>query len=315
MTAEKPYLAILQVLEDSASQRIDNYLVARWKKVPKSLIYRLLRQGKIRLNGKRAKPESRVQGGDQIRYPASLMLPQPSKPALTSETVRPLKLEILYEDDRVVVINKPTGLSVHAGSGVPYGLVETLRVTWNCPDLELVHRLDKPTSGCLLFAKRMSAHRVLQQAWKDNQVEKRYWVLVHGRWPQSLKHIRVPLSGFRDEAGERMIKPDPAEGKKASTRFSILKCFAHYTWLEALLETGRTHQIRAHARYAGFPIVGDDRYGDRTKDKQLSAVSLRLCLHARGLSFPHPVTAEPVVLEAQADRVWEQIIQSLGPSI
>ncbi|MCX4029429.1 23S rRNA pseudouridine(955/2504/2580) synthase RluC [Endozoicomonas sp. SM1973] len=298
----------LTIDAEQVGQRLDNWLMARLKGVPKSKIYRIIRKGEVRVNKARVKPEYRVLAGDIVRVP-------PIRVSQTTPVVQPhqkvlkeLEQSILYEDNQLLVLNKPAGLAVHGGSGISYGVIEGLRkLRPDCKGLELVHRLDRDTSGCLLVAKRRSMLRYLHEIIRQGNIDKIYRTVVLGRWPKRRQQIAAPLRKNEPRAGERIVKVDP-QGKQALTEFTVLEYYPEVTLVQAKPITGRTHQIRVHAQYAGHPIVGDEKYGDFAINRQLKAVGFnRLCLHAAQLSFDLP-DGTPFYVEAPLP---ESILQPL----
>jgi 23S rRNA pseudouridine955/2504/2580 synthase len=282
----------LEVDADHAGQRLDNYLFASCKGVPKSHLYRLVRQGQIRINRGRRPVDYRLQVGDVVRIP-------PLRMALRATAVaEPTSLEdrIVYEDDDLLAIDKPAGLAVHGGSGVRLGLIEALRARYSHPRfLELVHRLDRDTSGCLLVAKRRSALLALHAALRAGRVEKRYAALVRDHWTGRSHQISASLQKFRLRSGERMVEVSGG-GKEALTRFIPKRQFADSTLVEIELLTGRTHQARVHAAYAGHPVAGDQRYGDREFNRKMRERGLRtrrqrFC----AVSLPRPPTSASLI--------------------
>jgi len=279
----------LEVEEDFAGQRIDNFLFNYLKGVPKGLVYRVLRKGEVRVNKGRVKPEYRLCGGDILRIPP-LKLPEKAPPARASANLcGQLESAILFENKELIVVNKPAGLAVHGGSGVNLGLIEALRQARPKErHLELVHRLDKETSGCLLVSKKRSALKVLQDALRERTVAKRYLALVEGAWPKRKEVVGVSLKKYTLPSGERRVKVDD-EGKPSRTEFSVLQRYDRYTLVEARPVTGRTHQIRVHACHVGCPLVGDDKYNQDESNRASRALGFkRLFLHAAELSFPLP---------------------------
>ncbi len=275
----------IQVTEEQAGQRIDNFLLARLKGVPKSRIYRILRRGEVRVNRGRAKPEYRVRAGDEVRIPPlrtaeSVPAPSPGKGVLER-----LDAAVLFEDERLLVLNKPAGIAVHGGSGLSYGVIEALRVLRpQARFLELGHRLDRDTSGCLVIAKRRSALRAFQERLRSGAVDKRYLALVQGAWPGAHEE-RAPLRKNVLSSGERVVRV-AADGKSALTRFRAVTVYGDATLVEAELVTGRTHQVRVHTAHAGHPIAGDGKYGDAEFNRALAAKGLkRLFLHAHEVAF------------------------------
>lgn len=310
-TATVQYVA---VEPDLAGQRIDNFLRTFLKGVPKSLIYRVLRKGEVRVNKKRVKPEYKLMAGDQVRIPPLRVAEEKALPNANLSQVSRLNDCVLYEDDCLMVVNKPAGLAVHGGSGLSFGLIEGLRALR--PDarfLELVHRLDRDTSGCILIAKKRSALRGLHEALREKTMQKDYLCLVRGDWPSAKRVIRAPLLKNTLQSGERVVRVD-AEGKASETRFKVERRFGGLaTLVNAFPVTGRTHQIRVHTLHAGHPIAGDDKYGDKEFDARLKAQGLeRLMLHAWHLSFTHPNTGETVSVTAKPDGSFAALIEALG---
>lgn len=298
------------VSADEAGQRIDNFLLARIKGVPKSRIYRLVRRGEVRVNKGRIKPEYRVCAGDRVRVP-------PIRQAETAVAAAPgaglralLDNSLLMETDDLLVVNKPAGLAVHGGSGISLGLIEALRAARSDPFLELVHRLDRGTSGCLLVARKRRALKDLQRQLRDGQVGKTYVALVLGSWPKGLDRIDAPLRKSTLGSGERIVRPD-VEGKQAITHFRVLRRFAAATLLEIGLETGRTHQIRVHCQLAGRPLVGDDKYGRDDDNKYFRSLGLkRMFLHAHRLTFKE-ADGKKVAVEAPLPDDLSRLLEAL----
>ncbi|MGM0632311.1 MAG: RluA family pseudouridine synthase [Pseudomonadota bacterium] len=283
MSSEQHGVQYLDADERSVGQRLDNFLLTRLKGVPRSRIYRLIRKGEIRVNRGRCRPDQRLQSGDVVRV-APLRQRAAPRVAGLSPRLRDLLLDsILETDPRFLVINKPPGLAVHLGSGIDIGLIEALRQLY--PDekaLELVHRLDRDTSGCILVARDPESLKRLQDLWRKRQVRKTYHALVAGQWPEACHEVNAPLQRDHLQAGERIVKVDQA-GKPARTRFRVLECFRRATLIEASPVSGRTHQIRVHTQYMGHAILGDARYLFRERDPYPEIN--RLCLHAAGLDF------------------------------
>jgi 23S rRNA pseudouridine955/2504/2580 synthase len=297
----------LEVGEESAAQRIDNFLLRRLKGVPKSHVYRVLRSGEVRVNSGRVKPEYRLKPGDRIRLP----------PVRVSEKKapipRPLEFPVIYEDAALLVIDKPAGVAVHGGSGVSYGVIESLRAARpQAKLLELAHRLDRDTSGLLIVAKKRSALVELHRLLREGAVEKVYVAVVKGVLKKPLE-IREPLHKYVSATGERRVSVG-AGGREAVTRVKPLKASGHYSVLEVRLLTGRTHQIRVHLAHAGHPVLGDDKYGDFPLNRAVAKLGVRrLLLHARRLGFAHPVTGEGISLESKLpDDMREFIDQRLA---
>ena len=296
----------LEVGEESAAQRIDNFLLRRLKGVPKSHVYRVLRSGEVRVNSGRVRPEYRLQVGDRIRLP-------PIRIASRPPLARPSKFPIVFEDAALLVIDKPAGVAVHGGSGVSYGVIESLRAARpQAKLLELAHRLDRDTSGLLIVAKKRSALVELHRLLREAAVEKVYVAVVKGVLKKPLE-IREPLHKYVSATGERRVSVG-AGGREAVTRVKPLKASDHYSVLEVRLLTGRTHQIRVHLAHAGHPVLGDDKYGDFALNRAVAKLGVRrLLLHARRLGFAHPVTGERISLESKLpDDMREFIDQRLA---
>lgn len=302
-----------QASAEDAGQRLDNFLTRYLKGVPKSRIYRILRKGEVRVNKGRVNASYRLANGDQVRIP-------PIRVAETQQATSPpkplqeiLERRILFEDEQLLVINKPSGLAVHGGSGLSFGLIEALRAMRpEASGLELVHRIDRDTSGCLLLAKKRALLRDLHEQIRLNRVEKRYQALLVGRWKRSKQRVDAPLLKNVSQGGERMVRVDP-RGKPAQTQFTVQRRWSEYTLVEALLETGRTHQIRVHAAHLGSPIAGDDKYGDALANETLRALGLkRLFLHAAVLAFTLPGDKRPRRFLAPLDEELELLLPQLG---
>jgi len=301
----KPEVRFVEVSDAHAGQRIDNFLLRHLKGVPKSRIYRILRKGEVRVNKSRVKAEYRLCDGDIVRIPPVRVAD--AKPALSvSRSLEQLLSEaVVFEDDRLLIINKPSGLAVHGGSGINQGLIEALRVMRpEARFLELVHRLDRDTSGCIMIAKKRSMLRFLHEQLRSGKVDKRYLALVSGRWPNRRKVVNEPLLKNTLQSGERIVSVSP-EGKKSITEFSVVERYAQATLVEAKPITGRTHQIRVHAQYAGHPLLGDDKYGNSEACRNFRQKGLkRLFLHAVSLKVPLPInesTDGPRFLSVRAE--------------
>ncbi len=277
----------VEVKIDSDGQRLDNFIMSRLKGVPKSRIYRLVRKGEVRINKKRAKPESRVHTGDIVRLPP-LRMAAALPPLRPSENlVHLLRSNILFENNDLLVINKPQGIAVHGGSGLKIGVIEAMRWIKSEAEegsefLELVHRIDKDTTGCLVIAKNAIILKALQNEFKARNVSKVYHALVHGRWPDEIIHVNAPLLKREVKAGEKVVTVDD-EGKASETDIKVLQRFRNATLIEASPLTGRTHQIRVHCQYAGHPIIGDSKYTSATASAFPEVRNL--CLHAAAISF------------------------------
>lgn len=294
-------------------QRIDNYLMAQLKGVPKSLVYRILRKGEVRVNKKRVKPEYKLQVGDIIRIPPVRVAEATPLPSAKLDQVQALQNHILYEDDVLMVMNKPAGLAVHGGSGLQFGLIESLRALRpDAKQMELVHRLDRETSGCILISKRRSALRSLHEQLRNKTMDKQYLALVRGQWQKHVKLIAAPLLKNTLKSGERVVRVD-AQGKPSETRFRIVETYAQCTLVEASPITGRTHQIRVHALHAGHPIACDPKYGDAEFDQSMQQIGLtRLFLHAHQLTFSHPQTGKAITVNAPLDDMLINTLKQLG---
>ncbi len=271
---------------DSAGQRLDNYLLRELKGVPRTRIYRACRKGEVRVNKGRVKAGYRIVEGDELRIPPIRVPESLQTPAVPRRWSELLHESVIYEDKGLLVINKPSGLAVHGGSGLSYGLIECLRQIRPLDKyLELVHRIDRDTSGCIMIAKRRPVVREIHRQLREGSVDKRYLALVPGQWPKNCRVVDAPLFKFKLPSGENRVRV-AKEGKAAVTRFRIVERFDEATLIEAKPVTGRTHQIRVHAQHLGFPLLGDDKYS-RDKDHELcKKIGLkRLFLHARSLKF------------------------------
>lgn len=295
---DKPAVRRLEVGADQAGQRIDNFLLTYFKGVPKSRIYRILRKGEVRVNRGRAKPDYRLCAGDELRLPP-VRVPERETAAVPAAVQAGLARRVVHEDNRLLVVDKPAGMAVHGGSGLSFGVIEALRA--ERPDahfLELVHRLDRDTSGCLMIAKKRSELRLLHELLRTGRVLKRYLLLVEGRWDPAVKRVDAPLKKNQLQGGERIVRVDEA-GKPAATRFRLLQDFGVASLLEAELETGRTHQIRVHAAHSGHPIAGDTRYGSENFNARMRELGLkRLFLHAHYLAFEDPERGRSIEVSA-----------------
>ena len=305
----------LEISQDQAGQRVDNFLLTQLKGVPRSKIYTILRKGEVRVNKGRIKPQYRLQAGDQLRIPPVRISERtPAKP--DSRALARVEQSIIYEDPRLLILNKPSGLAVHGGSGVSFGVIEALRALR--PEalfLELVHRLDRDTSGCLMVAKKRSALRSLHELLRSNQVEKRYLALIKGKWQGSERRIEAPLRKNVISSGERIVRVD-REGKAASSIFRPLAVSEFASLVEVSLETGRTHQIRVHAAHAGHPLAGDEKYGDEEFNRQLRRMGLRrLFLHAHALAFEFPDDHTHIEVSAPLDETLLDVLEKLDLAV
>ena len=304
---------LLEVAPELAGQRIDNFLRTQLKGVPKTLIYRILRKGEVRVNKGRIKPEYKLQAGDVVRVPP-LRLAERDEPApLAQGLLERLEAAIVYEDKALIVLNKPAGIAVHGGSGLNYGVIEAFRqLRPEAKEIELVHRLDRDTSGLLMIAKKRSMLRHLHEALRGDGDDKRYLALVRGNWPAARKQVRAPLMKNNLRSGERMVEVN-VEGKDALTEFRVLRRFGDFaTLVEASPITGRTHQIRVHAKHAGHSIAGDSKYGDEEFTREIRELGgKRLFLHAHSLQVKLP-EGNILKVEAPVDDVWTLTMERLG---
>ena len=304
---------IINIDEDSSGQRIDNFLFTRLKGVPKSHVYRILRKGEVRVNGGRCQAERRLEAGDKLRIPPLRLAEREENTIPQAQVRQRLEGRILHEDEDFLVINKPAGMAVHGGSGLSYGVIEGLRALRpQAKFLELVHRLDRETSGCLLIAKKRSALRHLHEMFREgHQVKKVYIALLTGVWERKSLLVDAPLKKNILQSGERMVKV-ARDGKPARTDFRRLRKFASATLVEANLFTGRTHQIRVHALSIGHPIVCDERYGDESSNAGFRQLGLkRLFLHASELAFAHPRDNRPFAIHAPLEPELQDFLQRL----
>jgi 23S rRNA pseudouridine955/2504/2580 synthase len=290
---------LITVAAEADGQRIDNFLMRILKGVPRSHLYRVLRRGEVRVNKGRIKADYRVRCGDVVRIPPLHLAPLAPPGRAPAPQLAQLERAVLFEDERLLVLDKPSGLAVHGGSGLSYGLIEALRQLRPGHELELVHRLDRDTSGCIIISKRRSALRELHQLIRDNQLDKRYLALLIGTMPRAEVTVDAPLKKNVLSSGERVVRVDPVDGKPARSRFRQLQRFEWQghtlTLVEVQLITGRTHQIRVHAAHLGAPLAGDPKYGDEVMNRALKAVGLtRLFLHAATLRIPLAHSTAPL---------------------
>lgn len=307
----------LSIDEGSAGQRLDNFLLKVLKGVPKTHVYRIVRSGEVRVNKGRASADTRLQLGDEVRVPP---LRLPDKPATPAAPAR--EFPVLYEDEHLLAVDKPAGVAVHGGSGVSFGVIEQLRrARPQARFLELVHRLDKETSGILLLAKKRSALTALQDQFRQRETGKTYAALVIGAWPAGKKVIDVPLHKYLDAEGERRVRavaPDADEGRRSITLVKVAAAYAGCTLLDVTIKTGRTHQIRVHLAHEGHPIVGDPKYGDFSLNKAWARGErleghrfARMFLHARRLRFEHPASGATIELEAALPAECRELLKHL----
>ena len=300
MTAT-PQVKRLEVGEESAGQRLDNFLIRHLKGVPKTHVYRIIRSGEVRVNKGRASADTRIAAGDQVRLPPVRVSDQAAEKIEHPAPAR--EFPVLLEDDHLIAVDKPSGVAVHGGSGVSFGVIEQLRQARPAARfLELVHRLDRETSGILLVAKKRSALTHLQDQFRERETGKTYLALVNGTWPASSKVIDVPLHKYLQADGERRVKVvarDDPDGMRSITLVKIARRLENFTLLEVTIKTGRTHQIRVHLASQGHPIAGDDKYGDFDLNRALQKRGLkRMFLHAWRLQFNHPASGERIELTA-----------------
>ncbi len=296
-------IQLITIKPDEAGQRIDNFLMTRVKGVPKSRLYRAVRKGEVRINKKRVAISYRLQANDIVRVPP-LRQAEPKTHHPSQNLSKLLQDNILYEDEGLLILNKPLGMPVHAGSGVSLGVIEALRaIRADLHFLDLVHRLDKATSGCLILAKKRSMLRTMHQLFREDQIQKVYHCLVKGRWRDQLRRVDKPLQKNTLQSGERIVKVD-SEGKTALTEFQLLHATQEVSLLAAILHTGRTHQIRVHAASVGHPIVGDAKYGNEEFNKMMQQRGLkRMFLHAAHLEFTLP-NGLTIAVDAPLDEEW-----------
>ena len=317
-TAQSQAVKTLQVDEESAGQRLDNFLMRHLKGVPKTHVYRIIRTGEVRINKGRASAETRVQTGDLVRLPPVRV----ATPAASAPIAPGREFPVLFEDDQMLAIDKPAGVAVHGGSGVSFGVIEQLRQARpGARMLELVHRLDRETSGVLLVAKKRSALTRLQDQFRDRETGKTYLALVKGQWPSNKKVIDLPLQRYLvpngSAEGERRVRvatKDDANAQRAISLVRVSRLVGDYSLLEVTIKTGRTHQIRVHLASQGYPIVGDDKYGDFEWNKRVASQGLkRMFLHAWRLQFVHPQTGRSETVQAALPEELQQFVDHVQP--
>ncbi|MBK2267239.1 RluA family pseudouridine synthase [Francisella philomiragia] len=303
---------LIEVTDDVIEQRIDNFLISKFSRLPKSLIYRWIRKGELRVNKKRVKQTTRVRAGDIVRVPPFSLEENLEIAKVSKSHLDFLEQRILYETDDYIVVDKPSGMAVHGGSGVNSGLVERLRqLRPKVRRLDLVHRLDKETSGCVLLAKKHSSLVYFFDIFKERKVNKIYYALVHGHWDEKVDAIDLPLSRTETKDGQRIVKVDKREGKRALTRILAVQKIGDYSLLEIKLETGRTHQIRVHTRAMGHPIVADKKYGYMIDDEKLLAKGVdKLLLHAGKLEFYDEKQQKLISIEAKLDSRFDEFVKT-----
>jgi len=303
----------VEVGTGEAGQRLDNFLLRVLKGVPRTHVYRLLRKGEVRVNGRRARPDRRLEEGDVVRLPPVRMAPEPGPRRVPDALLATVRAAVIHEDGRILALDKPPGLAAHGGSGLAFGAIEALRAERPGSELELVHRLDRDTSGVLVVAKDRGSLRALHALLREGAVSKSYLALVAGRWQLGRKTIDVPLKTNLRQGGERVVKVH-VEGKSAASTFKPLRHFGRLaTLVEVEIHTGRTHQIRVHAAYAGHPIAGDEKYGDREFNKAIRSAGLhRMFLHAHRMEFTWPDTGTKCRIEAPLPRDLAEVMEGMG---
>lgn len=307
-----PKVRQVNVSADEAGQRIDNFLARHLKGVPKSHIYRILRRGEVRVNSGRIRAQYKVCAGDIVRIPPVRVSPPKAGPGNAGAS---LEQHILFENERCLVVNKPSGIAVHGGSGLSYGVIEALRTERSqAPYIELAHRLDRETSGCLVLAKRRSFLRAFHAQLQGGQVKKHYLALVAGAWKGGKRTVDVALRKNTLRGGERMVCVD-AEGKQAVSIFKPVTCYDDATLVEVELKTGRTHQIRVHGKHIGHPVAGDEKYGDDAFNRRLRGIGLRrMLLHAHWIEFVDPYNDEVISVSAPLDDNVKAVLTQLESS-
>lgn len=308
---------LVRVPEDRDGQRLDNFLLLQLKGAPRSLVYKLVRSGQVRINGKRAKADSRLAGGDEVRIPPVRLEAPGEAKAPPRGMLERLAASIVFEDKAILAINKPSGIATHGGSGISFGVIEALRALRPGEPLELVHRLDRDTSGVLVLAKKRSALLELQALMRagedDEGPAKRYLALLVGRVPNGTLTVDAPLQKSVLQGGERMVRVDPA-GKPSTSHIKVLERRGGHSFCEVRIETGRTHQIRVHAAHLGHPVAGDEKYGDREANKRLAeqAGLRRLFLHAASIEFALEGGAKPYLINAPLPEDLSTVLDRLG---
>ncbi len=307
---------LVTITAEEAGQRIDNYLVRQFKGVPKSRIYRILRKGEVRVNKKRIKPVYKLQEHDEVRLPPIRMSAEKTRRP-PDHVLDLVESRISYEDDRLFIVNKPSGLAVHAGTGIDYGVIDALNTLYPKQQSYLVHRLDRETSGCLLIARDRQAMLSLQTSIREGQIDKFYSALLMGSWGQGKQAIDIPLRRNKIQDGERLVQVDD-NGKEAVSIFYPVREFAGHgkqttvTLMKIKLVTGRTHQIRVHALETGHPLAGDQKYGNADFNDELKRIGLkRMFLHAQSLAFPHPDGGQKMHIDPPLDNDLNAVLQKL----
>ena len=314
--AAKSSVRMIKVPEDRGGQRLDNFLLNQLKGAPRSLVYKLVRSGQVRVNGGRAKAERKLEGGDEVRIPPVSLTEVGEKTPPPNGFLQRREQAIVFEDARLLVLNKPSGVASHGGSGISHGAIETMRVLRPNQTLELVHRLDRDTSGLLIMAKKRSALSELQALLREDHgagIRKRYLTLLVGRMPDGTMTVDAPLHVGLRQGGERHVQVNPI-GKESISHFKVLERKGGHSYCEVRIETGRTHQIRVHAQHLGYPVAGDDKYGDPDVNKRLrEQIGLkRLFLHAASLEFALDAGKTPYVLNAPLADELSEVLNRLG---
>lgn len=312
-------VSMIQVDDGAAGQRIDNFLLRVCKGVPKSHIYRILRSGEVRVNKRRVDAKYRLVTGDLVRVPPMRVAQSDAFEAGMAISAPPAQFEVIFEDEHMLAINKPAGVAVHGGSGIAFGVIEQMREARPLGKfLELVHRLDRETSGILLLAKKRAALVGLHEQIRENRMDKRYYACVHGEWASDWgrrRAVKEPLHKYLTPEGERRVRVQP-DGQPSHTVFNLVERWPGYALIEAELKTGRTHQIRVHLAHLGLPIVGDAKYGDFALNKALARANARpslkrMFLHAYRLRLTHPITGEPLELSAPLPEECRRFLDQL----
>jgi 23S rRNA pseudouridine955/2504/2580 synthase len=324
--------SFVTVDDNSAGQRLDNFLATHLKGVPKSHVYRIVRSGEVRVNKGRVDAAYRLEQDDVVRIPPVRIAEKSPNPSIDAASrafsagkagnTRSLTLDVLHEDDALLAINKPAGMAVHGGSGISFGVIEGLRaIRPEAKFLELVHRIDRETSGVLLIAKKRSALTAMHAMLRGEsaqRIEKHYYALVKGNWLDERRHIRTKLAKYVTAGGERRVSVDEDDGQESHTIVTRVERLTGATLLDCQIMTGRTHQIRVHLGSTGFPIIGDDKYGDFALNKHVAAVKhgglKRMFLHARRMAFPHPLSGEEMIIEAPLSTDLEKYLDYLRRS-
>ena len=308
----KDSAVMLEVGDEAAGQRVDNFLLKLAKGVPKSHVYRILRSGEVRVNKGRIGADYRLQIGDLVRVPPIRIAERPEQAHVPGR-----EFDLAYEDDALIVVDKPAGVAVHGGSGVSFGVIEQLRrARPQAKFLELAHRLDRETSGLLIVAKKRAALVKMHDMFRDGDIGKRYLALVKGRWLNAQQHVKLPLYKYLTEGGERRVRVTDAadaDGKAAHSIVRLVARWQNFSLVEVELKTGRTHQIRVHLAHLGFPLAGDDKYGDFPLNRELQKTGLkRMFLHSAKLALAHPISGEALALESPLPAELEAFVAKLN---